>query len=262
MKLKNKTAIVTGGASGIGKAVVFDFLDEGANVVIADRDDEKGSNVLEEIKKEYGQDRAIFLKTDVSKLPAVENMVRKTIESFKEINILVNVAGTVINLDVVDMSEAEWDIVININLKGHFFCCKEVSKAMIKQGKGGKIINTSSIHAKISMPGCAAYCVSKAGIEALSRNLATELARYNVNVNCVAPGATITPLTVPLYTESVIKALKERITLGKIALPGFIAPCYTFLASAGSDYITGQIITADGGYIMDGSLPAAKYWEE
>jgi NAD(P)-dependent dehydrogenase (short-subunit alcohol dehydrogenase family) len=132
---------------------------------------------------------------------------------------------------------------------------------MIKQKKGGKIINVSSIHATLSEPSCSAYTAAKGGMEAFSRTLATELAPYKINVNCIQPGATYSELTTPMYTDSVKKALFERVPLKEIAQPEWIAKGITFLASEDSRYMTGSVLVMDGGYVMDGSLPGAKYWE-
>lgn len=132
---------------------------------------------------------------------------------------------------------------------------------MIEAGNGGKIINISSIHATLSEPSAGAYTAAKGGMEAFSRTLATELAPHKINVNCIQPGATYTELTIPMYTESVKKALFERVPLREIAQPEWIANGAVFLASDDARYMTGQVIVIDGGYVMDGSLPGARYWE-
>jgi NAD(P)-dependent dehydrogenase (short-subunit alcohol dehydrogenase family) len=131
---------------------------------------------------------------------------------------------------------------------------------MIKQGKGGKIVNVSSIHAVLSEPQCCAYTAAKGGMEAFSRTLATELASHKINVNCIEPGATYSELTTPMYTDSVKKALFQRVPMQEIAQPEWIARGILFLASDDARYMTGSVLTMDGGYVMDGSLPGAKYW--
>ena len=133
---------------------------------------------------------------------------------------------------------------------------------MIERGKGGKIINISSIHARISEPSAGAYTAAKGGMEAFSRTLASELAPHKINVNYIEPGATYTELTIPMYTESVKKSLYERVPLKEIAQPEWIASGAVFLASEDSRYMTCQALILDGGYVMDGSLPGARYWEE
>ena len=260
MKLKDKVAIITGAATGIGKAIAKEFAQEGSKVVIADINEKGAKKVAEEIKR-AGQE-ALAIRTDVGYEKDVEKMVSIVLERFKEINILVNNAGIISPVKIVDTKEEVWDKILRNNLKSCFLCSKAIAKEMIKQGKGGKIINISSIHATLSEPLAGAYTAAKGGMEAFSRTLATELASYKINVNCVAPGATYTELTIPMYTESAKKALHQRIPLKEIAQPEWIAKGALFLASEDSHYITGQVLVIDGGYIMDGSLPGASYWEE
>ena len=260
MKLKDKVAIVTGGGSGIGRAIAKEFAGEGAKIVIADFNRGKAESVVEEITRSGGT--ALAVKTDVGFAGDVESMVRETLEKFGGINILVNNAGIILQSEVVNTKEEDWDRIIRNNLKSCFLCSREVARQMIKQDKGGKIINISSIHATLSEPSAGAYTAAKGGMEAFSRTLATELAPYKINVNCIEPGATYTELTIPMYTESVKKSLFERIPLKEIAQPEWIARGAVFLASEDSRYMTGQVMVMDGGYVMDGSLPGAKYWEK
>ena len=261
MKLNNKVAIITGGATGIGKAIAKDYVEQGAKVVIVGRNEEKGQKAVDEINNVFKEkDKAFYIKADVSLKDEVAYMVKGTIKIYKKIDILVNNAGIIWQSSIVDLEEKDWDRVININLKGCFLCCQAVAKKMIEQGSGGKIINVSSIHAQLSEPQAGPYTASKGGMEAFSRTLATELAPYKINVNVIEPGATYTELTASMYTEAVKKALYQRITLKEIAKPEMISPTAVFLASDDSYYITGQVIVVDGGYVMDGSLPGAKYW--
>ena len=260
MKLKDKVAIVTGGGSGIGRAIAKEFAGGGAKIVIADFNRGKAESVVEEITRSGGT--ALAVKTDVGFAGDVESMVRETLEKFGGINILVNNAGIILQSEVVNTKEEDWDRIIRNNLKSCFLCSREVARQMIKQDKGGKIINISSIHATLSEPSAGAYTAAKGGMEAFSRTLATELAPYKINVNCIEPGATYTELTIPMYTESVKKSLFERIPLKEIAQPEWIARGAVFLASEDSRYMTGQVMVMDGGYVMDGSLPGAKYWEK
>ncbi len=260
MKLKDKVAIVTGAGAGIGKAIAKEFSREGAKVVIADLNEDKAKGTVEEIKKAGGT--ALAVKADMGYSRDVTSMVEATLKEFHEINILVNNAGIILQVKVVETKEEDWDRILRNNLKSCFLCCREVVKQMIKQNKGGKIINISSIHATLSEPSAGAYTAAKGGMEAFSRTLATEVAPYKINVNCIEPGATYTELTIPMYTEPVKKALYERIPLKEIARPEWIAKGAVFLGSEDSRYMTGQVLVLDGGYIMDGSLPGAAYWEE
>ena len=260
MKLKDRISIVTGAASGIGKAIAIDFANEGASVIIADFNVEKAKEVSAEIKKSGGKSLAI--KCDVGYEADVDKMVKETVKEFGRVDILVNNAGIILQAKVVETKEEDWDRILRNNLKSCFLCSKAVVKEMIKQGSGGKIINISSIHAQLSEPSAGAYTAAKGGMEAFSRTLATEVAPYNINVNCIEPGATYTELTIPMYTEPVKKALYQRIPLKKIAQPLDISRGAVFLASDDASYITGQVLVIDGGYVMDGSLPGAEYWTE
>ena len=260
MKLKDKVAIVTGGSAGIGKAISQDFAKEGAKVVVVGRRAAKARETTEEIIANGGE--AIAVSADVGLAADVERIFQETLKAFGEVNILVNNAAIIHQAPVVDTEEEDWDRVIRNNLKSCFLCCKAAGKIMIKQGKGGKIVNLSSIHATLSEPSCGIYTAAKGGIEAFSRTLATELAPHKINVNCIQPGATYSELTTPMYTESVKKALFQRIPLQEIAQPEWIARGVTFLASDDARYMTGSVMVMDGGYEMDGSLPGAKYWEE
>ena len=260
MKLEGKIAMVTGGGSGIGKAIVNAFAAEGASVSIVDLDMKKAQAVAEELTNRGT--RALVIKADVGFVKDVQNAVQRTLDEFKRIDILVNNAAIIIQALTIETKEEDWDKILRNNLKSVFLCCKEVARRMIEQNEGGKIINISSIHARLSQPSAAAYTAAKGGMEAFSRTLASELAPHRINVNYIEPGATYTELTTPMYTESVKKSLYERIPLKEIAQPEWIASGAVFLASEDSRYMTGQALIIDGGYVMDGSLPGARYWEE
>jgi 3-oxoacyl-[acyl-carrier protein] reductase len=252
MKLQGKVAIITGGSSGIGRATAKLFAQEGAKVAIACRGQERGRTVLDEISAMGAE--AMLVQTDVSRSSDVARMVESVRARFGEIHILVNDAGVGAKGEAINLEEEEWERVLNTNLKGCFLCCREVARRMIAQGKGGKIVNISSIHAKLSGPRGSAYSASKGGMESFSRSLATELAPYKINVNVVAPGATHTAMTEKAYTEQVTKAILQRISLKEIAQPEWVAPGILFLSSDDARYITGQVLTIDGGFTMDGSL--------
>ena len=258
--LKDKVAIITGSNAGIGKSIVEEFAKEGAKVVVVGRREEKTKAVVQEIVKKGSQ--AIGVSADVGLATDVERIFEETIKAFGQVNILVNNAAVIHQAPVVETEEKDWDRLMRNNLKSCFLCCKAAGKQMIKQKKGGKIINVSSIHAVLSEPSCSVYTAAKGGMEAFSRTLATELAPYKINVNCIEPGATYSELTTPMYTDSVKKALFKRVSLKEIAQPEWIARGVVFLASDDSRYMTGSVLVMDGGYIMDGSLPDAAYWEE
>ena len=260
MKLENRVAVVTGGGSGIGKAIAQGLAAEGAAIVIGDMNIETADKVAAGIVAKGG--KAVSVKTDVGFAGDVERLMKTAVDQYGGIDILVNNAGIILQAQVVDTSEEDWDRIIRNNLKSCFLCSREAGRIMIAQKRGGKIINISSIHATLSEPSAGAYTAAKGGMEAFSRTLATELAPYKINVNCIEPGATYTELTIPMYTDVVKKALFERIPLKEIAQPEWIANGAVFLASDDSRYMTGQVLVIDGGYIMDGSLPGARYWEE
>jgi NAD(P)-dependent dehydrogenase (short-subunit alcohol dehydrogenase family) len=260
MRLAGKIAIVTGGAAGIGKAIALALATEGADVAIADIQDAKAQAVAQMIR-EKGR-RALALHCDVGDSAQVDAMVGQVVQELGGLDILVNNAAIIAPGLFWELSDADWHKIIRNNLDSVFYCSRAAARVMIKQGRGGRIINMSSIHATLSEPSAGPYTAAKGGIEAFSRTMATELAPYKILVNCVAPGATYSELTTPMYTESVKRSLFERIPLKEIAQPEWIAAGVVFLASDDARYMTGQVLTIDGGYTMDGSLPGAKYWTE
>lgn len=242
MRLKDKVALITGAGSGIGEATAIKFSEEGAKLIINDVNMESANNVAETIKAGGGE--VLVLKADISKKDEVEGMIGQIIEHFGRLDILVNNAGVNRDAFAKKMTEEDWDTVITINLKGTFLCAQAAMIAMSKQ-KYGKIINTSSIGA-LGNPGQANYAASKCGVIGLTRTLALECARYNINVNCVAPGATKTPMTAQIPKE-IAEAITEKIPLRRFAEPKEIANLHLFLASDEASYITGQVIFVDGG---------------
>jgi len=260
MKLSGKIAIVTGGAAGIGKAIALALAGEGADVAIADIQDAKAQAVAETIAA-MGR-RALALHCDVGDSAQVNRMVGEVAEKLGGLHILVNNAAIIAPGLFWEVSDESWDRIIRTNLSSVFYCARAAARAMIEQRQGGRIINMSSIHATLSEPSAGPYTAAKGGIEALSRTMATELAPYKILVNCIAPGATYSELTTPMYTEAVKKSLFERVPLKEIAQPEWIAAGVVFLASDDARYMTGQVLTIDGGYVMDGSLPGASYWTE
>ena len=260
MKLEGRIAIVTGGAAGIGKAIALALANEGADVAIADIQDAKAGAVARTI--EAAGRRALAIHCDVGDSKQVDAMVSQVVEKLGGLNILVNNAAIISPGLFWELSDEDWNKIIRNNLTSVFFCSRAAARVMIEQGRGGRIINMSSIHATLSEPFAGPYTAAKGGVEAFSRTMATELAPSKILVNCVAPGATYSELTTPMYTESVKRALFQRVPLKEVAQPEWIAAGVVFLASDDARYMTGQVLTIDGGYTMDGSLPGAEYWTE
>ena len=251
-----KVAIVTGGASGIGRATVQALAKQGAKITIADIDIKSARKVVDEIEK-LGVD-TIAIKTDVSNSKDVYQMVDKTLNQFGKVSILVNVAGVRSAPSVREVSEEEWDRVIAINLKGTFLCCKAVVEHMIAE-KYGRIVNFSS--GQWFRPvGAAAYAASKGGIISLSKSLATEVAGYGVNVNVVVPGFTDTPMTRSVFpSDESFQTIVENPALlgsgiapltGRIAKPQDIANFVMLLFRPEFDHVTGQTLHVNGGSLM------------
>ena len=260
MKLKGKVAIVTGGNAGIGKGIAVMFAKEGAKVCIVGRNEKRGALAVEEIKA-AGSD-GFFISADVGDSENIQMIVNKTVDEFGKLDIMVNNAAVIHQARLLDLQDEDWDMIIRNNLRSVFLGSKYAAIQMVKQGNGGRIINLSSIHAKIAEPQASPYTAAKGGIEAFTRTIATELAPHKITANILAPGATYTELTVPMYTPAVKEALYKRIPLKAIANPEDIACGALFMASDESWYMTGSRMCIDGGYEMDGSLPDAEYWTE
>jgi 3-oxoacyl-[acyl-carrier protein] reductase len=246
MKLQGKVALVTGGARGIGRAIALKFAQEGADVAVCDVNKALAQATCAEIEA-FGR-KALALEADVTVFVKAEETVNKILDKLGKVDILVNNAGITKDNLLLRMDEAEWDAVLNVNLKGTFNCTKAVSKIMIKQ-RSGKIINIASIIGIIGNAGQANYSASKAGIIALTKTTAKELARRNINVNAVAPGFILTEMTAKLPEELKQKML-EVIPLGVFGNPADVASVCLFLATEEANYITGQTIVVDGGMVM------------
>ena len=246
MPLKGQTAVVTGGARGIGKEIALSLARDGANIVIADLMTEQSEETAEEIKKLNC--KALIQKVDVSKTADVEDMIKNTIDEFKALDILINNAGVTRDTLIVRMKEEDWDFVLKVNLTGTFNCTKAAAKYMMKQRKG-KIVNIASIVGAMGNAGQANYSASKAGIIGLTKTSARELASRNITVNAVAPGFIDTEMTRSL-NENIKQQLKEQIPMGKLGRPEDIANCIKFLVSDDASYITGQVVHVNGGMLM------------
>ena len=247
MKLKDKVAIVTGASRGIGRAIALAFAREGANVVINFRTrDDLAEEVVSKIKK-FGQ-KALKVQADVRNLEEVNEMVELVIKEFGRIDILVNNAGIGGPAKPIEeVTDEEWEKIMDINLKGVFYCCKAVVPYMRKQGSG-KIINISSVSGRRgSMNASLPYCVSKAGVIALTYSLAYQLGEYNITVNAVAPGATLTDMLLETVPPDRIKAIEQGTPLKRLGTPEEVAHAVVFLAE--NDFITAEVILVCGGRV-------------
>lgn len=241
MRLKDKVAIVTGGASGIGEATVRLFVQEGAKVTIADMNEEKG----EALAKELG-DSTIFVKTNVTNESEVENMVNKTVETFGKLDILFNNAGIGDLHPTDELSFEHWQRTISVNLDGVFLVAKHAIRAMKKNGSGS-IVNTASILGHVGDAQVASYAASKGAVANLTRALAVEFAQDNIRVNAVCPGYVITPL-IDQLDEEAREYLVTQHPIGRLGKPEEIAKAVLFLASDDASFVTGANLLVDGGY--------------
>ncbi|WIF96195.1 3-oxoacyl-[acyl-carrier-protein] reductase [Caminicella sporogenes] len=247
MNLSGKTAIVTGGSRGIGKAIALKLAEKGADIVVNYTSNfEKAQEVVEKIKS-MGR-KAIAIKADVSNPDDVANLVKEVSKNFESIDILVNNAGITRDGLLIRMKDEDWDKVININLKGTYLCTKLVGKKMMKQ-RSGKIINVASVVGIIGNAGQANYSASKAGVIGFTKSAAKELAARGITVNAVAPGFIETEMTDKLPAD-VIENYKKNIPIARFGKPEDVANVVAFLASEKANYITGQVINVDGGMVM------------
>jgi NAD(P)-dependent dehydrogenase (short-subunit alcohol dehydrogenase family) len=244
--IENKVAIVTGGGGGIGSAVVRRFAREGAKIIIADIDGESAQAVGAELSAQRVD--AVPIVTDVTKKQSVDDMVRAALERWSRIDILVNVAGGAERIAVVDMTAAQWDDVVDMNLKSVFLCSQATLPAMLKQ-KYGKIVNISSIYGFTGNATRSSYAAAKAGVAAFTKSLALEVVNDGINVNAVAPGRVTTPRVRNRYSDEAWAAAVAQIPMGRAGTPEEIASAVLFLATDENKYITGQTIHVNGAWL-------------
>jgi len=250
MLLKGKVAIVTGGNSGIGKAIVLELAEQGANVAI---DYVSRADAAEELERRIVAlgDRAIGIDADVSKVADLQRLIDATLKAFGRVDIMVNNAGIETRTSVLNTTEQQYDAVLQVNLKSAFFGIQLAAKQMIKQGGGGHIINITSVHEDWPMPGNTAYCVSKGGMRMLTRTAGVELAPHKILVAGVGPGAVATPINrSTMGNPAEMEKLDAAIPLGRMAQPEEIASVVAMLASDRASYITATTVFADGGLMQ------------
>jgi len=256
--LSGKGAVVTGGAIGIGRAVALRLAEAGASVMIADIDREAGAKTAEEIEAAGGKAQAMV--ADASSAADARKMMQAAVEAFGRLDILVNNAGIYPFAPLLEASKELWDQVLGLNLEGTFLCSQAAAQEMIKAGRGGKIVNMASTDAFKSHGATAHYSASKGGVVMLTKALALELSPHGILVNCVAPGGVLTPGTAKtreiisqpmgVTPDQIIEGFTQRVPLQRMAEPDDIAKVVLFLVSGASDYMTGDAVLVDGGYLL------------
>lgn len=248
MRLKDKVAIISGGGSGFGEVTARLFAREGAAVMLADINGEAAQSVASSITSEGGQ--AGWARTDVTSSSSVEAMVQAALDQFGRVDILFNSAGIEAFGTVVDTDETAWDRIFAIHVRGAYLCSKYALPAMIEGGRGGSVVNVSSVAGLVGIRNMTAYSAAKGAILSLTRSMAVDFAQYNVRVNCVAPGTTMTPMGQRLVegdTPEQLALRMSRYPLNRFGRPEEIANAVLFLASDESSYATGSCLVIDGG---------------
>ena len=249
MRLAGKVALITGGTSGIGRATAVLFAREGAAVAITGRNDERGREAVAEIGRAGG--RALFVRADVRLAEDCRRVVDETVAAFGRLDILFNNAGVFIHNDAVDCSEEEWDLQVDVSLKGTFLMCKYALPVMIPQG-GGSIINNSSGWGLVGGDRAVAYCAAKGGVVVMTKAMAVDHGRQGIRVNCICPGDTETPMEHEdadrrgMSWDDYVAGASDR-PLGRMGRPEEISMAALFLASDESSFITGAVLPVDGG---------------
>ena len=246
MRLQNKVALITGAGNGIGKQTALTFSREGAKVVVADINEDAGRKVVDEILQSGGS--ATFERVNVAETDDVVRMVENSVKTYGKIDILVNNAGIVADARLVKMDLEQWQRVIDINLKGVFLCGQAVAKVMETNESGGVILNASSVVGLYGNFGQSNYVATKAGVIGMTKTWARELGKKGIRVNAVAPGFIATDILQSI-PEKVINMMVEKTPLGRMGKPQDIANAYLFLATDEASFITGAVLSVDGGII-------------
>jgi len=250
-RLTGKVAAVTGGDQGIGRAIAERLAQDGADVAICYRKNKQGADEVVNAITAKGRRGGAF-QADVGIVGDGQRFIEQAVSALGKVDILVNNAGLEKRADFWDVTEQDWDAVLNVNLKGMFFVTQAVVRHLRQTGRPGKIINISSVHEELPFPHFASYCASKGGIKMLTRNLSIELAPNNITINSIAPGAIETPINTKLLNDPVkLKDLLENIPLGRLGKPEDVAGIASFLSSEDSDYVTGTTFFVDGGLLWN-----------
>ena len=248
-RLEGKVSIVTGASRGIGRGIAVRLAQEGAKVVINHRGSAEGAEDTARLIRETGGE-ALVVQADVSRMDEAQRLVQETINAFGQVDVLVNNAGTTRDTLLMMMKEDQWDVVVDTNLKSVFSCCKAVARPMVKR-KFGRIINISSVSGLAGQGGQTNYAASKAGVIGFSKSLAKELGSRNITVNVVAPGFVPTALTEGILADGDnLQRAVEATPLGRLGTPEDVAGAVVFFASDDASFITGQVLSVDGGLVM------------
>ena len=248
LRLKGKVAVVTGGSLGIGRAVAEAFSAQGVRVAIVARSREVLEQAAREITASTGVE-ALAVPADVSDTGQVEAAIQAVVDHFGRLDILVNNAGTEDAGDFVNVTEEQYDAIMGVNLRGAFFTAQAAARIMMRQ-RSGKILNVGSLGSAIGLAESSVYCGSKCGVVGVTRTMAIELAKYNVQVNAIGPGYFRTPMTEPFFQDPAHrKWIEERIPAGRVGTSDDLLGTVIFLCSPASDYLTGQIVYVDGGWL-------------
>jgi len=256
MDFAGKVGIVTGGTSGIGRDAAILFAKEGAKVVVAGRREAEGSETLDLVRKAGGD--GLFVKTDVSKAAEVRALVDKTVEKFARLDFAFNNAGIEGKwIPIAEQSEEDWDQTIDINLKGVWLCMKYEIQQMLKQGKGGAIVNMSSIAGLMGSAGAATYCASKHGVMGLTKSGALETARNGIRINAICPAVIETPMGERVFGAPEMRKYATSLhPLGRFGTPVEVAEAVVWMCSEHASFMTGQWIVLDGGFLAGPNPPA------
>ncbi|MFQ8602024.1 MAG: glucose 1-dehydrogenase [Anaerovoracaceae bacterium] len=248
--LNGKTAIVVGGSKGLGFGMATGLAQAGANVVLVSRNQEQLDAAAAEMTKATGNENVVGFATDITSVDNINGLVSKVCDKFGQVDILFNGAGVNKRFSALEFTEADWDAVQDTQLKYVFFMCQAVAKQMVEKGIKGKIINIASLTSQLGLPNMVSYCAAKGAIVQITKAMANEWAEYGINVNAIGPGYYETEMTAPLFKDEKRRAeLFSRIPQKKFGLPSDLAGAAVFLASEASDYVTGQVLYVDGGFL-------------
>ncbi len=251
LKLEGKSALVTGSSQGIGEAVALRLAEEGADVVVNYHTHPEGADQVVQKIRSLGR-KAVALHADLGHLQEVQALVQQSVSALGQLDVLVNNAGLEKRAEFWDVTEADYDLVLNVNLKGVFFVTQAFVRHLMQTKRPGKVINMSSVHEELPFPHFAPYCMSKGGMRMMTRDLAIELAPYGITINSIAPGAIETPINTKLLQDPAkLKELLENIPLQRLGNPQDVAGVAAFLASSDADYITGTTVFVDGGLLWN-----------